>query len=169
MDLLLKRRIGALAFLTSLTAVGGPLLASGARTVGESARREGQDLVKWRSISKGEAEARSKRKPILYFFTAEWCGPCHTLKQKVFSQPAIAEVIHRDFIPVVVEDRFREEGRNSEAMLKLASQFDLRGFPTLVVSRPGGRLRVKSEGWESENASVRFLTTARKSLEALEK
>ena len=127
------------------------------------------DLVKWRSIAAGEAEAKKTGKPVLYFFTASWCGPCHLLEQEVFSKKDVAAQIAKDFVPVVVRDRMRETGRNTPEMESLADRYGLRGFPTLIVSRPGTNRGVTMEGWDGPQAAVAFLRDARRRLEAAEK
>jgi thiol:disulfide interchange protein len=128
-----------------------------------------QDLVKWRPIAAGEAEARKSGKLVLYFFTAAWCGPCHLLEQQVFSKKDVAAQIAKDFVPVVVRDEMRETGRNTPEMLAVANRYGLRGFPTLVVSRPGMDRGVMMEGWEGAQGAIDFLKNARPRFLALEK
>lgn len=118
-------------------------------------------LVKWRPIVSGEAEAKKAGKLVLYFFTADWCGPCHLLEQQVFSQKAVADQIAKDFVPVLVRDVSRETGTNSPEMLRLAERYGLRGFPTLVVSRPGFDKGITMEGWDGPALSIEFLKGAR--------
>jgi thiol:disulfide interchange protein len=127
------------------------------------------DLVKWRPIVAGEAEAKKTGKPVLYFFTAAWCGPCHLLEQEVFSRKDVAAQIAKDYVPVVVRDVERETGKNSPEMLRLADRYGLRGFPTLVVSRPGFDRRVAMEGWDGAERAIEFLKGARQRLLTAEK
>ena len=131
----------------------------------EDGGREGgdrQDLVKWRPIVAGEAESKKSGRPVLYFFTADWCGPCHLLEREVFSVPEVAAQVEKDFVPIVVRDRMRETGRNAPEMLALADRYGLRGFPTLVVSRPNLAANVTLEGWEGREAAVGFLRSGRR-------
>jgi hypothetical protein len=65
-------------------------------------------------------------------------------------------------VPIEVADRERETGTNSPEMLALAERYRLRGFPTLVVSRPGLAANVTLEGWTGRGAAVEFLKTAKK-------
>ena len=144
-----RRPLGALLLVfTSMTAAG----RAGAHP---------QDLVKWRPIAAGEAEAKKSGKPVLYFFTAAWCGPCHLLEQQVFSRKDVADQIAKDFVPVVVRDQMRETGTNTPEMLAVSNRYGLRGFPTLVVSRPGMDRGITMEGWDGPQRAVEFLKSAR--------
>ena len=129
----------------------------------------GKEPVRWRSIASGNAEAKKSGKPALYFFTAAWCGPCRLLDEQVFAVPEMAAQIERDFVPIEVADRARETGRNSREMLALADRYRLRGFPTLVVSRPGLAANLTLEGWQGRGAAFEFLKTAKKRFLDLEK
>ena len=129
----------------------------------------GRETIKWRSIASGNAEAQRRGKPALYFFTAAWCGPCRLLEGQVFAVPEMAAQIERDFVPIEVADRARETGRNSPEMLALADRYRLRGFPTLVVSRPGLAANLMFEGWQGREAAFTFLKTAKKRFLDLEK
>jgi thiol:disulfide interchange protein len=128
-----------------------------------------QDLVKWRPIVAGEAEAKKAGKLVLYFFTAEWCGPCHLLEEQVFSQKAVADQIARDYVPVIVRETARETGKNAPEMQKLADRYGLRGFPTLIVSRPGFDRGIVMEGWDGPEQAIAYLKSARQRFLTAEK
>jgi thiol:disulfide interchange protein len=125
--------------------------------------------IKWRAIAAGETEARKSGKPALYFFTAAWCQPCHLLDGQVFAVPETAAQVERDYVPIRVEDRMRETGKNTPEMLAVANRYGLQGFPTLVVSRPGLAANVTLLGWEGRGTAFDFLKTAKKRFLDLEK
>lgn len=155
----------SVAVVAVLLAVPGPSRAATAA----STARPGEASIKWRAIAAGETEARKSGKPALYFFTAAWCQPCHLLDGEVFAVPETAAQVERDYVPIRVEDRMREAGRNTPEMLAVASRYGLQGFPTLVVSRPGLAANVTLVGWEGRGKALDFLKTAKKRFLDLEK
>jgi thiol:disulfide interchange protein len=146
-------------FLLSATA---PALADTSAPRTAASKASAKTSINWRMINSGEVEAKKSGKPALYFFTAAWCGPCHLLEQQVFAVPDVAAQVEKDFVPIVVADRMRETGKNAPEMLALADRYGLRGFPTLVVSRPKLAAHVAHEGWDGPGAAIEFLKTGKK-------
>jgi thiol:disulfide interchange protein len=121
---------------------------------------EGGGMVTWQPREKAATLARDARKPILYDFTAAWCGPCKVL-DKDWDDPAIAKTVNAGFVPARVVDRQREEGKNPPDIDDLQRRYEVSGFPTLVAASPDGRLIVKLEGYRGRAALVAFLEEAR--------
>ena len=124
------------ALVAILLAVPGPSRSD----TSASKAAPGKESIKWRSIASGDAEAKKSGKPALYFFTAAWCGPCRLLEGQVFAVPEMAAQIEKDFVPIEVEDRMRETGRNSPEMLALADRYRLQRVsdPRRVAPGPRG-------------------------------
>jgi thiol:disulfide interchange protein len=158
-------RCFAATIVAVLLAVSGPSRA----TTKASKAVPGEVSIKWRAIAAGEAESKKSGKPALYFFTAAWCQPCHVLDGQVFAVPETAAQVERDYVPILVEDRMRETGKNAPEMLALADRYGLQGFPTLVVSRPGLAVNVALVGWEGREKAFDFLKTAKKRFLDIEK
>ena len=124
-------------------------------------------LVAWRSVEDGEEEARATGRLALYFFTADWCAPCHTMKREVFSQPAVFELIQKHYVPIEVLDRTREEGKNSASVDRVQFRFLVDAFPTLVVARPDRGHGITEAGMLNEQGMERLLRQSPAELERL--
>jgi thiol:disulfide interchange protein len=96
--------------------------------------------VAWRPIEVAEQESRATGRPILYEFSAEWCAPCKRLEAEFFADPDVAAFVNRTYVPVQVIDRSEEEGRNAPVVEAMMDRYEVRAFPTLVVTDPFVRI-----------------------------
>jgi thiol:disulfide interchange protein len=122
---------------------------------------EAAELVRWVSPEEGQRLAAASKKPILYDFTAEWCGPCHMLDGEVFQDPAMAREINARFIAVRVTDRMQEEGRNPPLVAELQRRYEVRGFPTVIFADAAGRELGRMQGYGGRDGFARAMESAR--------
>ena len=120
---------------------------------GESA---GPGLVRWQPREKAAALARTSGKPLLYEFSAEWCGPCKILDRD-WADPAVAAKVNGSYVPTHIVDRIREEGRNPADIEELQRRYEISGFPAIVAAAPDGRLLGKQEGYAGRERLMKFL------------
>ncbi len=113
----------------------------------------------WLSIQEGQEEFQKGQKPILYDFTAEWCGFCKKMKAEVFNDKAQADWISQSFILVTVMDRVRETKKNPPEVAELQERYKVRGFPTLVVRYPNNDFKVHV-GYTGKETLIQFLKDA---------
>lgn len=135
--------------------------AMGARLASPSV----QDRMAWVPASQAAALASAER-PLLYNFTAEWCGPCKRLERDAFSDPRWALSLSRRYVPVRVVDREREDGANAPDVEELQRRYGVSAFPTLVVARADGTLLAKEDGYQGAGRLRDFLSAAHAAAQA---
>lgn len=128
-----------------------------------------KDLVKWKTLDEAEAEAKKTGKPLLMFFTADWCEPCQKMGAQVFTDKDLAGVINDLYVPVAIVDQIKEMGMNPDLVTELYQRFKLSAFPTFVVTRPGYEGAVRYRGFGTKEKAGTFLRGGRKQLEENEK
>jgi thiol:disulfide interchange protein len=122
----------------------------------------GAGLVRWMNAPEALQTARASGKPILYDFTAEWCGPCHALDGEGWTDARIAGFVNESFVPARVMDRVREEGKNPAWMDELQQKYRVNAFPTLVVAAPDGREIAITQGFAGKERLLNFLQASAK-------
>ena len=134
----------ALLSATLLAACGGrpstedrPATDAGKATTGstaapadqsnESARPEG---IAWfdGSVEEAFAAAKAADKPVLLYWGAAWCPPCHQLKVTVFAEPGFRQKTTL-FVPVYLD------GDEAGAQ-RWGEHFRIAGYPTLLALNP---------------------------------
>lgn len=117
--------------------------------------------ITWLEPAAGLKLSQATGKPILYDFTAHWCGWCKRMDAAVFEKPEYAAKINGLYVPVVVMDLRQEKGRNPDDVADLQSKYQVRGFPTLVVQYPNNGVSRQMVGFGGENEAMAFLTQAK--------
>ena len=109
-----------------------------------------QQTVAWFEGTPDEAFAYAKAegKPLFLYWGAEWCPPCHYLKDKIFTQPDFV-ARSRDFVAVYLDG-------DDEGAQVLGEQLDVQGYPTVMVYSAEGDelLRMPSDVPVSRYAAV---------------
>jgi thioredoxin-related protein len=89
-----------------------------------------------------QARARSEKKLLLIEFTgSDWCPPCIMLGRQVFSQPEFKDYAAQHLVLLEVDfPRMKElSPEQRTANEKLAEQFGIDGFPTVIILDSSGR------------------------------
>jgi thiol:disulfide interchange protein len=121
----------------------------------------GGGLVRWTAAESAPATARAAGKPILYDFTAEWCGPCKVLDSEGWADSRIAALVNESYVPARVVDRAREEGKNPALVDELERRYEVGAFPTLVIAAPDGQPIAVAQGFAGKQKLIEFLQSSR--------
>ncbi|HEU4375154.1 MAG TPA: thioredoxin family protein, partial [Telluria sp.] len=76
------------------------------------------------------AAARAAGRPLLLYWGAAWCPPCHRSKSVTVDRPDV-NALEGSFVALAIDG-------DSPGAQQLAAQLKLRSYPTLVVYRPDG-------------------------------
>jgi thioredoxin-related protein len=99
--------------------------------------------VSWLTdYTEAKAKAKSDNKFVLLDFTgSDWCGYCKRMQAEIFSKPQFQDYAAKNL--VLVELDFPRAKPQSDTVrkqnMKLASEYEIEGFPTLIVLSPEGK------------------------------
>jgi protein disulfide-isomerase len=87
------------------------------------------EAVPWRNdLATARTEANQAGKPVLLYFTADWCGPCQMMKEKTWSDPKVVEAM-KGYVPVKID---------IDAKADLARRYGVRSIPRVqLLTRDG--------------------------------
>lgn len=77
---------------------------------------------------KGYEKALRESKPMLVFFTAEWCHFCHQMAAEAFTHQQVVDLSER-FVCILVD---------ADAEPQVCEQFHVQGYPTIQFLSPRG-------------------------------
>jgi thiol:disulfide interchange protein len=108
-----------------------------------------QFSLKWEhDLSTAMTRAKAEKKLIFLDLWAEWCPPCQYLKNQVFPT-AQAQAALTAYVPLSVMVQYKDRRSIPEGE-RLAAQFKLEAFPTLLILDANGKeLRRQTGAFES--------------------
>jgi thiol:disulfide interchange protein len=108
------------------------------------------------TLAEAISQSRESGRPVLAFFTADWCGPCQKLKRGPLSSGRITRWIETNTEPVYVD---ATRSQSDTELQTLLSRYRVRAFPTLLMIEPGRELeeRGRLQGVPSQRELLRWL------------
>jgi thiol:disulfide interchange protein len=89
------------------------------------------ELVPWQNdLGAAQEKSRITHQPVLLYFTAEWCGPCQSMRRHVWSDPQVAEAA-KAYIPVRVD---------VDKQAELALKYKVEAMPLFLVLDDQGQI-----------------------------
>jgi protein disulfide-isomerase len=106
---------------------------------------------------KAQQEAKANHKFVLLDFTgSDWCGWCKKFDREVLSQPQFKDYARNNLVLVEL-DFPRAKQQSSELKrqnLELARQYEVVGFPTIVVLDSDGQKLWRYDGYFPKGAAA---------------
>ena len=96
------------------------------------------------------AEARESEKPLLLVFSASWCPPCIVMKQEVWPDPDVSEVVKNGFVPLHIDVDDKRDAA-------IAARYGIRGIPAVLIIDANGDV-LRQNSFMSRLDTISFLT-----------
>ncbi len=131
--------------LRTLLAVAGlfAISCSKSSTAQETSKGSGSAKSGWlTNFAQAQEEAKTRQKLLLMDFTgSDWCGWCIMLDKEVFSKPEFQDYANKNLVLLELDfPRRKELPKEMQAQNeRLAMQYRIQGFPTIVVLDSNGK------------------------------
>jgi thioredoxin-related protein len=102
------------------------------------------------SVPAAQAQAKKENKLVFLSFTgSDWCLGCKLLDADVLTKKEFSDYAKKNL--VLVEVDFPVQKKQDAALVKaneaLQDKYDVKGYPTLIVLRPDGKVVWSQEGY----------------------
>lgn len=118
-----------------------------------------QGKLKWyKDLAEAKAVAVKEGKILFIDFWADWCTACEEMEKKLFvKEEFINFALENKILPVRID-----YSSPTDELDKLAQTYNIRGLPTVVLTKPDGELIHTLTGFYSKDYSMRELKSALK-------
>jgi len=100
-------------------------------------------------LDKAMAAAKNSGKQIFLYFEADWCGPCHTMDQWIWTDAEVVSELREEYVGVKLDFDIEKER---------ASHYEVNGLPNILIVDPASGTAIKSvKGYQSSKQLLGFL------------
>lgn len=78
-----------------------------------------------------QQQAASSGKPIILFFTGQWCVPCRIMKREVWADEEVKTIVNAQFIPVAIDVADPDNAA-------IITRYNVGGPPVTIITDPQG-------------------------------
>ena len=90
--------------------------------------------ITWaRDYPSAQQQAVRSGKPILLFFTGQWCVPCRIMKRNVWADAQVEAVVQAGFVPVMMD-------LDDPDAAETVSRYRVVATPTTIITDPNGNV-----------------------------
>ncbi|EAQ79934.1 probable thiol:disulfide interchange protein [Blastopirellula marina DSM 3645] len=87
-----------------------------------------------------QQQATDSGKPMILYFTGQWCVPCRVMKRQVWADAEVETSVNAQFIPVAIDV-------NNPDNAELLTRYNIGGAPVTIITDPAGNaLRWRAGG-----------------------
>lgn len=100
-----------------------------------------------------QTKAAETEKPMILYFTGEWCVPCRIMKRQVWADPQVMAQINRHFIPVEIKV-------GDPNNVDLLERYNVKGSPVTIITDSFGNAQTWRAGKTGKTEFLEFLKEA---------
>ncbi|MEM9294618.1 MAG: thioredoxin family protein [Planctomycetota bacterium] len=105
--------------------------------------------IAFRDVEDTLALAAEQAKPVVLYFTADWCGPCRRMQAEAFADPAVVRASKRFVWTKIDIDKNQP----------LAARFAVRGVPSFIFLDQHGRFLDQATGYRTRGDFLELLNS----------
>ena len=155
--------LGLFLFTSPFVKYWGVDVKTNTGAVSDTARKSGMTLpegkLKWfKDLEEARAVAQKEKKILFIDFWADWCTACEEMERKLFVKDEFINfALANNILPVRID-----YSNPTDALDKLAKEYNIRGLPTVVLTKADGELIHTLTGFYNKDYTMRELKSALK-------
>lgn len=95
------------------------------------------DKVGWQTdLESARSQSLEQNKPLLLYFTADWCGPCRYMKRSVFTDASVGNAMS-NYVRLKID---------VDEQPLIAREYQVSSIPAFVIQSSGGEIEKRAGG-----------------------